>query len=95
MRLLRLFFFGTLASLDIRRRIPKILKSSSAFRKILNPRETHSNSSSQQKVVASGVQVETCEPWRISAHMVSKYQGSPTAAAKPWNAKVDKRSVSG
>ena len=27
--------------------------------------------------------------------MVSKEQGSPTAEGKPWNAKVDKRSVSG
>ena len=46
-------------------------------------------------MVASGVQVETCGPWRIDTHIVSKDQGSITAAGKPWNAKVDKRSVAG
>ena len=95
MRQLRLFFCGTLASLDMRRQVPKNLKASSAFSKRLNPRETRSTSSSRQNVVASGVQVETCGPWRIAARIVSKDQGSPTASGKPWNAKFYKRFVSG
>ena len=95
MRQLRLFFCGTLASLDIRRRVPKILKELSSVSKRLNPRETRSTSSSQQKVLASGVQVETCGPWRIDARILSKDQGLSTAAGKPWNAKVYKGSVAG
>ena len=46
-------------------------------------------------MVASGVQVEKCGTWRIAARMVSKDQGSPKAAGKPWNTKVDKSSVEG
>ena len=92
-RRLRRFFCGMLASLDIRRQVPKILKASSAVSKRLNSRVTRSTSSSRQNVVASGVQVETCGPRRIDTLMVSKDQGSPTATWKPWNTKVEKRSV--
>ena len=46
-------------------------------------------------MAASGVQVETCRTWRIYDCMVYKDQGSPTAAGKPWDAKVDKRYVAG
>ena len=95
MRRLCLFFCSTLTSLDIRRRLPKILKALSDFSKILNPQEARSTSSSRQNVVASGVQVETCGPCRIAARIVSKDQGSPTASGKPWNAKFYKRFVSG
>ena len=92
---LRLFFCGTLASLDIRRRVPKILMASSAFSKILNLIETRSTSSSEKKVVASGVRVETCGPWRIASLIMSKEQRAPTAAKKSWDTKFDKRSVAG
>ena len=95
MRRLCLFFCGKLESLDIRKWVPKILKASSDFRKRLNLRETRSKSSPPKKLVASVVQVGTCGPWRIAARMVSKEQDSPTEAGKPWNAKVDKRSVAG
>ena len=95
MRRLRLLFCGTMESLDIRRQVPKILKVLSAFSKVLNPQDTRSTSSSRQKVVASGVRVETCGTCRISALMMSRDQGSPTAAGKPWDSKVDKRSVLG
>ena len=78
-----LFAWSTEAIREIRMRSPNTNSATSTGKIMLNLRYARSNSSCQQKAVASSVRVDTCEPVAMVARIVVKGQSGPTSSGQP------------
>ena len=81
-----LFACSTDARREIRMRSPNTNSATSTGRITLKSCCARSNSSYQQKAVASGVRVDACGPVAITEIILFKGQAGPTSAGKPISA---------